>query len=183
MSGAAEEEEVLLVVDEDDEPVEEASRSQVHEDQLHHRAVHVVLSDGEGGVWLQKRSEDKRRYPSRWTSSASGHVPAGESLREAARREVSEELGVEAPTLAFAGRLYVEDLEQGEREFTYVFAGVHPGGFEPDEREVASVSVFESHEIEERLTVAPGAFAASFRQLWESLRRGDLETDDERLTI
>lgn len=175
--------EVLLVVDEDDEPVDEAPRSRVHEQALCHRAVHVLLSDEEGGLWLQKRSEEKATYPSRWTSSASGHVPAGESLRGAAEREVEEELGVRAPLLAFVGRLYVEDLDEGEREFTYVFAGVHPGGFDPDEGEVAGVSVFDPHEIEERLQVAPGAFADTFRQLWREARADGLETDEGSLEV
>lgn len=177
------EDEVLVVVDEDDEPTGEAPRGEVHEDELHHRAVHVLLSDEQGSLWLQKRSETKRTYPSRWTSSASGHVAAGEPPREAARREVEEELGVGAPVLAFVGRTYVEDLDEGEREFTYVFAGVHAGGFEPDGDEVTQVTAFEPHEIEERLGVAPGAFAASFQAIWRRARNGELETDDERLTI
>lgn len=177
------EDEVLVVVDEDDEPIDEARRDEVHAQQLRHRAVHVLLSDEQGGLWLQKRSEAKDTYPSRWTSSASGHVPAGDDTREAARREVEEELGVEAPVLTFVGRTYVEDLDEGEREFTYVFAGVHPGGFTPDEDEVAQVTTFDPHEIEERLRVAPGAFAASFQAVWQRARDGKLETEDGRLTI
>lgn len=169
-------EEILVVVDGDGQPVDEAPRSTVHEDQLRHRAVHVLLAAGDGQVFLQKRSGEKRTYPNRWTSSASGHVPAGETLREAARREVSEELGVQAPTLSYAGWLYVEDLDVDEREFTHVFAGRHEGGFAPDDEEVSRVAAFEPHEIDPRLQVAPGAFAASFREIWRATQAGGLET-------
>lgn len=175
--------EILAVVDEDDERVDEAPRGTVHDDELRHRAVHVLLSDEQGSLWLQKRSQTKRTSPSRWTSSASGHVPTGEDPREAAQREIAEELGVEAPVLTFVGRTYVEDLDLGEREFNYVFAGIHPGTFDPDEDEVTQVTAFEPHEIDERMGVAPGAFATSFRAIWRRSRKGDLETDDERLSV
>lgn len=179
----SEAEEILVVVDEDDEPVDEAPRSTVHEEVLRHRAVHVLLAGADGRVFLQKRADTKRTYPSRWTSTASGHVPTGETLRAAARREVTEELGVEAPTLTYAGRLYVEDAEVGEREFTHVFAGRHDGSFEPDPDEVTQVASFEPHEIDQRLQVAPGAFATSFREVWRATQAGGLETDGRPLEL
>lgn len=180
---AEEDEEVLIVVDEDDEPIDQMPRSTVHEKEVRHRAVHVLLANGDGQVFLQKRSDAKRTYPNRWTSSASGHVPAGESLREAARREVTEELGIEAPVLGYVGWLFIEDPEHGEREFSHLFAGVHEGGFEPDEEEVSAVETFDPHEIEERLQLAPQAFALSFRKLWEVARGPGLESDTGRLTL
>lgn len=177
------EEEILEVVDEEGEPVDQAPRSRVHAEALPHRVVHVILSDGEGRVWLQQRAETKETYPSRWTSSASGHVPAGQTLRQAARREVAEELGVQAPPLSYAGWVYVEDLDVGEREFSHVFAGVQASEPEPDETEVAAVASFEPHEIEERIGVAPGAFAKTFREVWAAARSGRLETDAQRMDV
>lgn len=175
--------ETLVVVDEDDEPVDEAARSEVHENQLRHRAVHVLLADEEGRVFLQKRSDAKRAYPNRWTSSASGHVPVGETLREAARREVEEELGVESPTLTYVGWLYVEDLDVDEREFAHVFAGNHSGPFEPDGDEVTGVEAFEPHEVAERVQIAPDAFAASFVEIWSAVRGSGLESDPGSLEV
>lgn len=175
--------ETLVVVDEEDEPVTEAPRERVHAEELRHRAVHVLLADGEGRLLLQKRSDEKRTYPNRWTSSASGHVEAGESLREAARREVVEELGVQSPPLSYLGWIYVEDLDVGEREFTHVFAGQHSGPFEPDATEVTTVEAFESHEVGDRLQIAPEVFAASFQEIWTALRGGGLENDPGTLKV
>lgn len=181
--GFDEDEEILLVVDEHDDPVAEAPRSHVHAEGLRHRAVHVLLGDGQGRIWLQKRSEHKRTHPHRWTSSASGHVPTGQTLREAARRELSEELGIPAPPLAYLGWVYVEDLAIGEREFHHAFAGVHEGEVDPDEHEVSAAACFDPHELEERLGVAPDAFAPSFREVWRAARAGRLETDTHRLEL
>lgn len=171
-------EERLAVVDEDDEPVDEAPRGEVHERALRHRTVHVLLANGDGRLWLQKRHESKRTHPNRWTSSASGHVRAGDGLREAARREVTEELGVPAPPLAYAGCLFWEDLDLGEREFSHVFAGVHGGPFEPNGDEVSGVAAFEPVEVDERLQLAPAVFADTFREIWAAGRAGDLEEGD-----
>jgi isopentenyl-diphosphate delta-isomerase type 1 len=175
--------EVLAVVDEDDQPVDQAARSRVHEEALRHRAVHVLLSDGEGQMWLQKRSQGKRTYPGRWTSSASGHVPVEDTLRQAARREVREELGVAAPTLAYLGWLYLEDLDLGEREFSHVFAGAHAGPFAVQQAEVAGVATFPPGELDERVVDEPGAFAASFREIWQAARAGELEGETSRLEL
>lgn len=176
-------EEILLVVDEDDEPVDRVPRDEVHERALRHRAVHVLLSDEGGRIWLQKRSDRKRTYPGRWTSSASGHVPAGDTLREAARRETEEELGVRCEPLAYLGWLYLEKLELGEREFSHVFAGHHPGPFSVDEGEVAAVSSLEPGAVDERIEEDPDVFAASFRRIWRAARAGELHRQTERLQL
>lgn len=173
----------MLVVDEDDEPVDRAPRQQVHEQALRHRAVHVLLADEEGRIWLQKRSAGKRTYPQRWTSSASGHVPAEETLREAAQRELDEELGVRCEALAYLGWLYLEDLALGEREFSHVFAGSHPGPFALDEAEVAAVSSLQPDEVDERIEGQPEAFAASFCRIWQAARAGELHQQTERLHL
>lgn len=177
------EEEVLVVVDEDDEPVDEAPRSVVHEQGLPHRAVHVLLADEAGRIWLQKRSQRKRTHPGRWTSSASGHVPASDTLHQAAVRETEEELGVRPEALAYLGWVYVEELDLGEREFSHVFAGTWSDAFAPDEHEVAEVEARKPAELDEKVEAEPEAFATSFRQVWRAAREGGLRGQTERLEL
>src|SRR5205085_8590182 len=91
--GAAEGEEMFPVVDESDRVLYSAPRGKVHGDNLRHRAVHILLFDKYGDVFLQKRSRWKDRHPLVWDSSAAGHVMPGEGYDAAAQREVLEELG------------------------------------------------------------------------------------------
>ena len=56
--------------------------------------VHMYLYDSKGRFLLQKRSEGKSVLPGIWDTHM-GHVTAGETGREAALRELKEELGVE----------------------------------------------------------------------------------------
>ena len=69
------------VVDQMDRILRYAYRSEVHANNLRHRAVHVFIFDEAGRIYLQLRSRSKDRHPLRWDSSAAGHVAAGEGLR------------------------------------------------------------------------------------------------------
>lgn len=73
--------------------------------------VHVCLFNARGELLIQQRQHTKQSYPDRWDVSVGGGVIAGETGREAAMRELREELGLEldlsqtvaAVTLAFDG--------------------------------------------------------------------------------
>lgn len=88
--------ELLAVVDTADRQVGRATRAQVHSQGLLHRAVHVLVFAPDGRLYLQRRSAAKDTHPGKWTTSASGHVDAGEAYADAARRELAEELGLAA---------------------------------------------------------------------------------------
>lgn len=163
--------ETLDVVDAGDDPVGAASRRRVHKEGLLHRAVHVLLFDAEDRLLLQQRSETKRTYPGLWTSSASGHVEAGEDPSVAARREVDEELGIAAPPLAFLGRVRFEDDDAGEREIMHVFTGrVQGANLDPDPSEVQGTRWVPLGRLEAWMRDAPDHFAASFGPVLEHAR-------------
>lgn len=56
--------------------------------------VHVCLFDRAGRLLIQKRTPEKIIWPGKWDVSVGGGVDAGETSREAAEREVREELGL-----------------------------------------------------------------------------------------
>jgi isopentenyldiphosphate isomerase len=59
-----------------------------------HRAVHILLFNSKGELFLQKRSMSKDEQPGKWDSSAAGHVDSGETYIDCAQREIAEELGI-----------------------------------------------------------------------------------------
>ena len=61
-----------------------------------HRAVAVVVVRSSGAYLLQQRSRHDVWHPGLWTLSSTGHVKKGEAYREAAARELLEELGIVA---------------------------------------------------------------------------------------
>ena len=72
--------------------------------------IHVCLFNRKGELLIQRRSMRKKGFPGFWDFSVGGGVLAGETVREAAERELQEELGLSlkipgpaAVTLAFEG--------------------------------------------------------------------------------
>ncbi|MHB8836371.1 MAG: 50S ribosomal protein L11 methyltransferase [Candidatus Methylomirabilia bacterium] len=87
--------EVFDLVDEQGRIVGRAPRALCHRTpSLLHRAAHVIVTDGAGRIYLQKRSSAKDIQPGKWDTSVGGHVDAGEDHEAGARREMREELGL-----------------------------------------------------------------------------------------
>lgn len=86
--------EMLDVVTNNDTVIGIASRKECHEKNLRHRGVHVMIFNDKGMLFVQKRSKKKDVFPGLYEGSLSGHVRAGETYREAAVRELKEELGI-----------------------------------------------------------------------------------------
>ncbi|CAM6129567.1 unnamed protein product [Calypogeia fissa] len=77
-------------------------RSLVHKDGDYHRAVHVwIYAESTGQLLLQQRAHTKDSWPGLWDISSAGHISAGDTSLESARRELEEELGVVLPNGAF----------------------------------------------------------------------------------
>ena len=55
--------------------------------------VHLCVFNGQGELLVQRRAAEKFTYPLRWDVTAAGAVDAGETSRQAAERELREELG------------------------------------------------------------------------------------------
>src|SRR6059058_5512119 len=97
-------EEIFDIVDENDVVIGRNTRSEVHRLGLRHRAVHVLVFNSRGEVFLQKRSMKKDTFPGAWDSSSSGHLDSGEDYDACAVRELWEEIGLrldEAPLRLF----------------------------------------------------------------------------------
>ena len=79
-------------------------RALVHRDGDLHGASHIFvvrLHQGRIQVLLQKRSQSKDSFPGWLDTSSAGHLDPGESFDTAARRELSEELGINGPAPQF----------------------------------------------------------------------------------
>lgn len=161
-------EEFFDIVNERDEVVGRASRSEVHARGWRHRAVHVLVFNARGELFLQKRSMLKDRQPGVWDSSASGHVDSGEDYDRCAVREAREELGV---TLAGSPeRLFKFDAcEATDQEFVWVYRARHEGPFTLPPAEIECGGWFPTEAITRWMAERPGEFATAFVAIWRRL--------------
>lgn len=153
------------VVDERDRVLRDAPRSDVHGDNLRHRAVHILIFNKNREVLLQKRTRWKDRHPLLWDSSAAGHVNAGEGYDSAAHRELKEELGIEV-ALEKTGKLPAST--RTDQEFISVYQGRHDGNFTTEPSEIEIVQFFPIALVTRWLAARPNEFAPGFAECWRA---------------
>lgn len=153
------------VVDANDVVVGQATRGEVHARGLLHRAVHVVVSNRAGEVFLQKRSMAKDTSPGCWASSCSGHVDAGEGYDVAAQRELAEEIGVIVASPP-ARWFRMEPSEDTGWEFVWIYRMTSEGPFTLNPAEVECGQWLAPAAITAAIAARPVEFAPAFRLLW-----------------
>jgi isopentenyl-diphosphate delta-isomerase type 1 len=157
--------EVFDVVDARDEVIGRATRAEVHANGLWHRAVHVLVFNAAGSVFLQKRSLAKDSAPGCWDSSCSGHLDAGESYDAAAVRELREEIGL--AVAAVPDRWFrLEACAQTGWEFVWVYRHAAEGPFELHPAEIEHGEWFAPAAVTRAIAERPGEFAPAFRLVW-----------------
>ncbi|MGB9602795.1 MAG: NUDIX hydrolase [Verrucomicrobiia bacterium] len=159
-------EEIYNVVDENDAVIGSAPRSEIHRLGLKHRAVHILIFNSSGEVFLQKRSMKKDRSPGVWDSSASGHVDRGETYDDAAMRELKEELGITGK-IELKKRLKLNASPETDNEFVWVYTGLYEGEFNLNKDEISYGKWFHPKQIEEHLISSPHQFSDSFIAVWK----------------
>jgi isopentenyl-diphosphate Delta-isomerase len=154
--------ELFDVVDAEDRVIRQERRSIVHAQGLTHRAVHIFVFNSRGQLLVQRRSATKDEFPLTYTSSASGHVAAGETYEACAPRELQEEIGLAAP-LEWMVKLPAS--AETAHEHTVLFRAVSDAVPMPNEEEVASLTYFTLDELLALSTTDPADFSPPFAAL------------------
>ncbi|MDB6031602.1 MAG: Nudix hydrolase [Verrucomicrobiales bacterium] len=158
-------EEIFDIVNERDEVIGQERRSEVHRLGLRHRAVHVLVFNSKGELFLQKRSMTKDTFPGAWDSSASGHVDTGETYDTCALRELREELGWH--TSAIGQKLFkMTACQETGQEFVWVYRCQGDGPFELHPEEIEAGGWFKPEEITQWMEARPQEFASALLKIW-----------------
>jgi isopentenyldiphosphate isomerase len=162
-------EDIFDIVNERDEVIGRAPRSEVHARGLLHRAVHVLVFNARGEMFLQKRSKTKDREPSRWGAACSGHVDSGEDYDTAVMRELGEELGWK-PSTPPERILRIEACRETDQEFVWIYRCNGEGPFTLNAEEIETGGWFSREQVERWLAERPEDFTTVFVMLWRLLR-------------
>ncbi|HTL55357.1 MAG TPA: NUDIX domain-containing protein [Candidatus Limnocylindrales bacterium] len=158
-------EEIFDVVDERDEVIGRRTRAEVHRLGLMHRAVHVLVFNSRGEVFLQKRSMSKDRQPGLWDSSASGHLDCGESYDDCAVRELHEEIGLELsgpPQKLFK----LPASAETDQEHVWVYRCEAEGPFKLHPEEIERGGWFAAETVTRWMRERPEDFASALLVIW-----------------
>lgn len=160
--------EMFPVVDEEGNILSAATRGECHSgSMLLHPVVHLHVFNSEGQLYLQKRPDWKDIQPGKWDTAVGGHVDLGESIHEALRREVREELGItdfEPQQLPY----YVFQSDR-ERELVFPFRTTYDGDVKPS-AETDGGKFWSISEIEASL--GKGVFTPNFESEYQKVIKG-----------
>ena len=128
--------EIVAIVDEHNNVVGTAPRHAMRARRLPHRSTYVLVFNGRGQLYVQKRTRTKDVFPGCYDPVTGGVVLAGESYEDGARRELAEELGIRDVTLAWLFDFYFAD--ERVRVWGRAFSCVYDGEMVLQEEEIES---------------------------------------------
>ena len=161
-------EEIFDVVNEHDEVTGRAPRREVHARGLWHRAVHILVFNARGEVFLQKRSLKKDTAAGLWDSSSSGHVDSGEAYDACAVRELREEIGLvvaRPPERLFK----INAGPETGWEFCWLYRCAAEGPFQLHPDEIETGAWFTPAQVTRWVGERPQDFASAFVLIWNQL--------------
>ena len=167
------EDEMLILVDESDRVVGHLAKGACHDGEgVLHRAFSLFIFSGDGKLLLQQRSSGKRLWPLYWSNSCCSHPREGETMDEAVRRRLLQELGL-ACDLQFLYKFQYqapyEDIGS-ENEICWVYIGVTDDEPRPNPNEVEGHRWVTSSELDHEMTSKPEDFTPWFQMEWLRVR-------------
>ena len=146
--------EFLILVDENDQQWGKMEKLKVHQLGLLHRAFSIFIFNSEGKVLLQQRATNKYHSANLWSNTCCSHPHFGETLAQATKRRLQEEMGMDCP-LTFAFKfIYKVDFSNGlsEYECDHVYFGYSDDLPQTNPLEVQSYKYVEIDELREDLS-------------------------------
>lgn len=143
--------EIVDIVDDENVVIGKISEADLYKCPNNHRIVHVLIFNDNGEMALQLRSRTDDYLPLHWTTVVGGHVQAGETPEQAAKREMREEIGVDIPFEKLFETAYELPQVPGMKKFLTVFRATYNGPFSPNLKDIERVEFFSQEKIRQMI--------------------------------
>jgi len=125
--------ELVDVLDADGNVIGTATRREMRERSLPHRCCYVLVFNTRGELFIHLRTSTKDVHPSHWDVTVGGVLAAGEDWPDGTRREIREELGIDAQ----AEKVFPFHYTDANSEvFAWVYCLTHDGPFTLQSEEI-----------------------------------------------
>jgi isopentenyl-diphosphate delta-isomerase len=155
----------VILVDAEDVQIGTAEKLDAHRRGLKHRAISVLVRNGEGALLLQRRSAGKYHSSGLWANACCSHPLPGENAAVAARRRLGQEMGIDCALEPLFVTHYRAAVSDGliEDEVVHVFGGTFDGPARPDPAEASEWKWATLAELKADMRARPQAYAVWFR--------------------
>lgn len=153
----------VILVDTNDHEIGVADKLQAHRDGLLHRAISVFIRQG-NRILLQQRAANKYHSANLWSNTCCSHPRPGEDMRNAAKRRLREEMGINCELQSCGFFIYHSHYENGmiEYELDHVFVGelTDPNAYIPNPNEAQATQWIELMTLKEDLAKHPERYSS-----------------------
>ncbi len=158
--------EFVILVDENDNEIGVEEKIKAHEKGKLHRAFSIFIFNSKGEMLIHKRAENKYHSPGLWTNACCSHPRPKESLEEATKRRLMEEMGFNCSLKKAFSFIYKAKFDNGltEHEFDHVFIGVCDVEPKPNANEVADWKWVKIDELLEDVKEHPEKYTVWFKK-------------------
>jgi isopentenyl-diphosphate Delta-isomerase len=161
----------VILVNTDDHEIGIMEKMEAHRKALLHRAISVFVFNPEGEWLLQRRAFDKYHSQGLWTNTCCSHPYPGESVKDAAKRRLLEEMGMVCDLDELFTFTYMEKLDEGltEHEFDHVFFGTSERFPDVNNKEVMEWKYIGFNDLLEDIMLHPLKYTIWFRIIFEKV--------------
>ena len=177
--GEVDQDQILVLVNSDDEVIGTLDKESCHAGRgVLHRALSVFLFNEAGELLIQQRARNKPLWGGYWSNSCCTHPYPGELTGTAAKRRVSEELGLDASLKYLYKFEYEARFNEylSERELCSVYIGQSFQTPNPDPCEIATTRWMTLEDVDDLLKNHSNLCTPWFSIEWGELR---LEFNDQ----
>jgi isopentenyl-diphosphate Delta-isomerase len=155
----------VILVDREDHALGTMEKMEAHQKGVLHRAFSVLLFDQQGRLLLQKRSQNKYHSSGLWTNTCCSHPLPGETLEDATRRRLREEMGIDLQPAFSYSFIYKAPLDHNliEHELDHVFTGTFHGTPQVNHKEVEDWKYVDLLWLKNDMVHHPDAYTVWFK--------------------
>ncbi len=159
----------VILVDNYNNELGYAGKMEAHKKALLHRAISVFVFNSNGDWLIQQRAADKYHSGGLWTNTCCSHPTPGESVLDAAKRRLMEEIGIHCDLKELFTFIYKEQLDNGltEHELDHVFFGI--SDMEPviNSKEVMNYNYMKFSDLANDISRYPEKYTVWFRKVFK----------------
>jgi isopentenyldiphosphate isomerase len=125
--------ELVDVIDDEGRTIAVVARRQMRQQRLPHRCTYVLVFNARGELFVHLRTAAKDVYPGHWDVAIGGVLAAGETFEQGVRREIREEIGIDAVAEALFPFRYADERTTVQ---AMVYRLIHEGPFQLQAEEI-----------------------------------------------
>lgn len=164
----------VVLVDLDDNAIGIGEKMAVHREGVLHRAFSIFIMNSQNEMLLQRRALDKYHSGGLWTNACCSHPTPNETLEQAVKRRLQEEMGFCCEMKKIFHFTYKEEFDNDlvEYEFDHVFLGAYNATvININPQEVADYGYFSIEIIDTWLKRSPEEFTCWFHIAYPKVRQ------------